>query len=116
MNQIATAIGRDVNLPVRGITAAKAHDHFGCLGSLAPMDNPTSAAITATCSTGPRSRPASSPTSTGVTTSSRDPGGGGQFRSAAPSAAPIGALCRAVEADPARWQVTSVAGSVPLSR
>jgi nucleoside-diphosphate-sugar epimerase len=46
LNQIATTIGRNLNLPVRGITAAKAHDHFGCLGSLAPMDNPPSAAIT----------------------------------------------------------------------
>lgn len=45
-NEIATTIGRNLNLPVRGIAVPEAHDRFGFLGSLAPMDNPTSVAIT----------------------------------------------------------------------
>jgi hypothetical protein len=34
------------DLDATDTSTAEVHDHFGCLGSLAPMDNPTSAAIT----------------------------------------------------------------------
>ncbi|RZT81515.1 nucleoside-diphosphate-sugar epimerase [Micromonospora violae] len=44
--QIATAIGRNLDLPVRSISADEANDHFGFLGTFVQMDNPTSSAIT----------------------------------------------------------------------
>ncbi|MEU7612751.1 SDR family oxidoreductase [Micromonospora sp. NPDC049204] len=44
--QIAAAIGRNLDIPVRSISADEANDYFGFLGSFAQMDNPTSSAIT----------------------------------------------------------------------
>ncbi|WP_433127635.1 SDR family oxidoreductase [Micromonospora sp. CA-240977] len=44
--QIATAIGRNLGLPVRSISSAEASDYFGFLGQFAQLDNPTSSAIT----------------------------------------------------------------------
>lgn len=44
--QIAAAIGHNLDIPVRSISPAEANDHFGFLGSFAQMDNPTSSAIT----------------------------------------------------------------------
>jgi nucleoside-diphosphate-sugar epimerase len=43
---IAAAIGRNLNLPVTSIPAEDAAAHFGFLGSLVSLDNPTSAALT----------------------------------------------------------------------
>ncbi|MGC5289116.1 SDR family oxidoreductase [Micromonospora sp. DT231] len=44
--QIATAIGRNLDIPVRSISPDEADNFFGFLGSFAQMDNPTSSAIT----------------------------------------------------------------------
>jgi nucleoside-diphosphate-sugar epimerase len=44
--QIATAIGRNLGIPVRSISPGEADDYFGFLGTFAQMDNPASAAIT----------------------------------------------------------------------
>ncbi|MGC4811338.1 SDR family oxidoreductase [Micromonospora sp. DT228] len=44
--QIATAIGRNLDIPVRSISPDEADNFFGFLGSFAQMDNPTSAALT----------------------------------------------------------------------
>lgn len=44
--QIAAAIGHNLDIPVRSIGPAEADDHFGFLGSFVQMDNPTSSAIT----------------------------------------------------------------------
>jgi len=44
--QIATAIGRNLDIPARSISPEEADDYFGFLGSFAQMDNPTSSAIT----------------------------------------------------------------------
>ncbi|MEK8109057.1 hypothetical protein NKG94_38300 [Micromonospora sp. M12] len=44
--QIATAIGRNLDIPVRSISVDEADDYFGFLGAFAQMDNPTSSAIT----------------------------------------------------------------------
>ncbi|MEU5906319.1 SDR family oxidoreductase [Micromonospora sp. NPDC047467] len=44
--QIAAAIGRNLDLPVRSISPDEANDYFGFLGQFAQMDNPTSSAIT----------------------------------------------------------------------
>ncbi|MFG2059609.1 SDR family oxidoreductase [Micromonospora sp. NPDC048930] len=44
--EIATAVGRNLDIPVRSISPEEAGDHFGFLGSFAQMDNPTSAVIT----------------------------------------------------------------------
>jgi len=44
--QIAAAVGRNLDLPVRSISPDEANDYFGFLGSFAQMDNPTSSAIT----------------------------------------------------------------------
>ncbi|MGW3604397.1 SDR family oxidoreductase [Micromonospora sp. NPDC005161] len=44
--QIAAAIGRNLDIPVRSISADEANDHFGFLGSFVQLDNPTSSAIT----------------------------------------------------------------------
>lgn len=44
--QIAAAIGRHLDIPVRSISPDEANDYFGFLGSFAQMDNPTSSAIT----------------------------------------------------------------------
>ena len=44
--QIATAIGRNLDIPVRSISSDEAYDYFGFLRSFAQMDNPTSSAIT----------------------------------------------------------------------
>ncbi|MFF0150824.1 SDR family oxidoreductase [Micromonospora sp. NPDC005203] len=46
LQQIAAAIGRNLDLPVRSIGPDEANDYFGFLGSFAQLDNPTSAAIT----------------------------------------------------------------------
>ncbi|UQU68264.1 SDR family oxidoreductase [Couchioplanes caeruleus] len=43
---IATAVGRALDLPVRSISPAEAEDHFGFLATFAQLDNPASAAIT----------------------------------------------------------------------
>jgi hypothetical protein len=43
---IAGAIGRRLKLPVAGITAEEAGDHFGWLAALVSIDNPTSSALT----------------------------------------------------------------------
>ncbi|MEH1165743.1 SDR family oxidoreductase [Micromonospora sp. CPCC 205539] len=45
-HQIAAAIGRNLDIPVRSIEPDEANDYFGFLGSFAQMDNPTSSAIT----------------------------------------------------------------------
>ncbi|MEU5913389.1 SDR family oxidoreductase [Micromonospora sp. NPDC047527] len=44
--QVAAAIGRNLDLPVRSISPDEANDYFGFLGQFAQMDNPTSSAIT----------------------------------------------------------------------
>ncbi|WP_185734857.1 hypothetical protein [Micromonospora globispora] len=44
--QIATAVGRNLGIPVRSISPDEAGDCFGFLGSFAQMDNPASSAIT----------------------------------------------------------------------
>ncbi|WP_444949149.1 SDR family oxidoreductase [Micromonospora ureilytica] len=44
--QIATAIGRNLDIPVRSISPDEADNFFGFLGAFAQMDNPTSSAIT----------------------------------------------------------------------
>jgi len=44
--QIAAAVGRNLDVPVRGISPEEAGDYFGFLGSTAQMDNPASSAIT----------------------------------------------------------------------
>ncbi|MCG5441073.1 SDR family oxidoreductase [Micromonospora sp. NIE79] len=44
--QIATAIGRNLDIPVRSIGPDEADNFFGFLGSFAQMDNPTSSALT----------------------------------------------------------------------
>ena len=44
--QIAAAIGRNLDIPVRSISPDEANDYFGFLGSFAQMDNPTSSSIT----------------------------------------------------------------------
>ncbi|MEU8328353.1 SDR family oxidoreductase [Micromonospora sp. NPDC048839] len=46
LQQIAAAIGRNLDIPVRSIGPDEANDYFGFLGSFAQMDNPTSSAIT----------------------------------------------------------------------
>ena len=43
---IAAAIGRNLNVPVASIAADAAADHFGFLGALVALDNPTSSAVT----------------------------------------------------------------------
>ncbi|MFG1916497.1 SDR family oxidoreductase [Micromonospora sp. NPDC048898] len=43
---IAAAVGRNLDVPVRSISADEANDYFGFLGSFAQLDNPTSSAIT----------------------------------------------------------------------
>ena len=43
---IAEAIGRNLNLPVVSISAEEAAAHFGFLGGLVSVDNPTSSALT----------------------------------------------------------------------
>ena len=44
--QIAAAVGRNLDIPVRSISPDEATEYFGFLGSFAQMDNPTSSAIT----------------------------------------------------------------------
>jgi nucleoside-diphosphate-sugar epimerase len=44
--QIAAAIGRNLDIPVRSISPDEANDYFGFLGSFAQMDNPTSSSLT----------------------------------------------------------------------
>ncbi|MFF5178822.1 SDR family oxidoreductase [Micromonospora sp. NPDC000316] len=44
--EIATAIGRNLDLPVRSISSDLADAYFGFLGPFAQLDNPTSSAIT----------------------------------------------------------------------
>ncbi|MEV5839607.1 SDR family oxidoreductase [Nocardia sp. NPDC052112] len=44
--EIAAAIGRHLDLPVAGIPAEQADAHFGYLGRLVALDNPTSSART----------------------------------------------------------------------
>lgn len=44
--QIATAIGRNLDIPVRSISPDEADTFFGFLGSFAQMDNPTSSGFT----------------------------------------------------------------------
>lgn len=43
---IASAIGRHLNLPVVSISHEKAASHFGWLGTFVPVDNPASSALT----------------------------------------------------------------------
>ncbi|MFH8404042.1 SDR family oxidoreductase [Streptomyces sp. NPDC018019] len=43
---IAAAIGNGLGLPVTGIAPEEATAHFGFLGALVPLDNPTSSALT----------------------------------------------------------------------
>ena len=43
---IAEAIGRHLNLPAVSIPAEQADAHFGFLGALVTLDNPTSSAVT----------------------------------------------------------------------
>ena len=43
---IAAAIGRNLNVPVVSIAAEEAASHFGFLGALVGLDNPTSSART----------------------------------------------------------------------
>jgi hypothetical protein len=43
---IAEAIGRQLKLPVVSIAAEDAGNHFGILGPLVSIDNPTSSALT----------------------------------------------------------------------
>jgi len=44
--EIAEVIGRQLKLPVVSIEASDAGDHFGFLGPLVLLDNPTSSALT----------------------------------------------------------------------
>ncbi|MFV2124598.1 SDR family oxidoreductase [Solwaraspora sp. WMMD937] len=44
--EIAAAIARNLDVPVRSISPEEADDYFGFLGPFAQLDNPTSAAIT----------------------------------------------------------------------
>jgi nucleoside-diphosphate-sugar epimerase len=44
--EIAEAIGRHLNVPVKSIPAEDAADHFSFLGALVALDNPTSSAHT----------------------------------------------------------------------
>ncbi|MFI2205721.1 SDR family oxidoreductase [Streptomyces sp. NPDC020192] len=45
---IAEVIGRHLGMPVTGIPAERAYDHFGFLGRWIAVDNPTSSALTRT--------------------------------------------------------------------
>jgi nucleoside-diphosphate-sugar epimerase len=44
--EIAETIGRNLGLPVASITPADANEHFGFLGGLVTLDNPTSTELT----------------------------------------------------------------------
>ena len=44
--EIAQAIGRNLGLPVASIAAEDANEHFGFLGGLVQLDNPTSSELT----------------------------------------------------------------------
>lgn len=44
--EIAEAIGRQLKLPVVSVAAEDAGNHFGFLGPLVSIDNPTSSALT----------------------------------------------------------------------
>jgi nucleoside-diphosphate-sugar epimerase len=44
--EIAEVIGRQSKLPVAGVDAEKAGEHFGFLSAFVPLDNPTSSALT----------------------------------------------------------------------
>jgi nucleoside-diphosphate-sugar epimerase len=44
--EIAEAIGRNLGLPVASIAAEDANEHFGFLGGLVQLDNPTSSELT----------------------------------------------------------------------
>jgi len=44
--EIATAVGRNRGIPVRGVSPEEAGDYFGFLQTFVQIDNPTSAAIT----------------------------------------------------------------------
>lgn len=44
--EIATAVGGNLGIPVRGVSPEEAGDYFGFLAAFVQMDNPTSAAIT----------------------------------------------------------------------
>jgi nucleoside-diphosphate-sugar epimerase len=46
LKDIATAIGRGLNIPVTSIAAEQAQEHFGFLGFFAGRDAPTSSALT----------------------------------------------------------------------
>jgi nucleoside-diphosphate-sugar epimerase len=46
VKQIATAIGRNLGIPVRSISPDEANAYFGFLGAAAQLDNPASSAIT----------------------------------------------------------------------
>ena len=46
LRTIAEAIGAGLGLPVRGIAAGEAPDHFGWLARFVAIDNPTSSALT----------------------------------------------------------------------
>ncbi|MFL6122189.1 SDR family oxidoreductase [Actinophytocola sp.] len=43
---IATAIGRNLGMPVRGIPAEEANDYFGFLGRIVQLDNPATSVLT----------------------------------------------------------------------
>ncbi|MEW2141245.1 SDR family oxidoreductase [Micromonospora vinacea] len=44
--QIAEAVGRNLDIPVRSISPDEANGYFGFLGTFAQLDNPTSSAVT----------------------------------------------------------------------
>ena len=44
--QIAEVIGRHLNLPVMSMSHDEAEAHFGFLGAIVAIDNPTSSALT----------------------------------------------------------------------
>ncbi|QQO08427.1 SDR family oxidoreductase [Breznakiella homolactica] len=46
MKDIAKVIGRNLNIPVRGITSEEAQGHFGWFAQSVSLDNPTSSAAT----------------------------------------------------------------------
>jgi len=46
LREIAAAIGRGLGVPVKGITAEEADDHFGFFSLVVPADNPTSNHLT----------------------------------------------------------------------
>lgn len=46
LREIAEAIGRQLTLPVVSVAAVDAGNHFGFLGPLVSIDNPTSSALT----------------------------------------------------------------------